>query len=123
MSALQGLTTVDEAKAASLARDPAVAADAALAYEASCFLGGGGNGSSSAWRGRCVKMEVEGVLGRGMGFLAEHYLPAKIGDAASVSAGTPRVAMEGARGEAVPEDSMADSDLLQSSEWEAGEGL
>ena len=72
-SSLQGITATDEAKALSLTRDPAIAADPALAYEAAQFCGSG----------RLVKMEIEGVLGRGMGFLAETFLPCKISDAAA----------------------------------------
>lgn len=61
VASLQDLTAADEAKAASLARDPAVAADAGLAAEAAEFLSDDGDGR------RLVKMEVEGVLGRGLG--------------------------------------------------------
>lgn len=62
VGSLQDLTAADEAKAASLARDPAIAADAGLAAEAAQFLPDGCDDSS-----RLVKMEVEGVLGRGLG--------------------------------------------------------
>ncbi len=77
-AALQDLTAIDEAKAASLARDPAVAADPLLSYEAARFLEDGGIEGSCGGRRRRVKMEIEGVLGRGMHFLAGEYLPIKL---------------------------------------------
>ena len=75
-SSLQELTLADEAKAASLSRDPAVAADPSLAQEAACFAGSG----------RRFKMEVEGVFGHGMGFLSETFLPCKIAASGALSA-------------------------------------
>lgn len=71
-SALQPMTGIDETRAAALLRDGKVTAgsgeewDSPLAYEAKRFLE------------RREKMELEGVLGRGLGFLAASYLPAKV---------------------------------------------
>jgi DNA topoisomerase VI subunit A len=96
-SALQDLAAVDEAKAASLARDPAVAADPLLAYEVAQFLeeAGASSGGAAAVGCHCprrVKMEIEGVLGRGMRFLADEYLPAKIMQATVRTGSTQTVA-------------------------------
>jgi DNA topoisomerase VI subunit A len=63
---LQPMTGHDEAKAASLLRDPFVAGDDAWAYEAECFL---------AAR---EKMELEGALAVSLDFLANTYLPWKL---------------------------------------------
>jgi hypothetical protein len=84
-TALQDLSAVDEAKAACLSRDPAVSADPVLAYEAACFLDDGSDGSHCSGVGsrQRVKMEIEGVLGRGMHFLASVYLPTKLNEAQS----------------------------------------
>lgn len=69
--ALQALSLADERKAAALLRDPYVEGAgtqlaAAIADEASAFLE------------TREKMELEGLLGRGIGFLANKYLPDKI---------------------------------------------
>lgn len=69
--ALQALSLADERKAAALLKDPYVESAgtqlaAAIAEEAHSFL-------------ECrEKMELEGLLGRGIGFLANEYLPDKI---------------------------------------------
>jgi DNA topoisomerase VI subunit A len=66
-AALQTTTSRDEARAASLLSDPrAGATDASLAYECERWI-----------EGRS-KMELEGILGKGIGYLVEHYLPQKI---------------------------------------------
>lgn len=70
-SALQAMSTADVAKAASLARDPYVSGSgtplaAALRDEAALF------GESR------VKMELEGLLGRGLDFITRSYLPDKL---------------------------------------------
>jgi DNA topoisomerase VI subunit A len=67
-SALQPMTAHDEARAGGLLRDPAIADDDGWAYEAGRFLA------------RREKMELEGVLGRGLGFLAHTYVPSKVDD-------------------------------------------
>ena len=64
--ALQPATSIDETRAAALLRDPLIADDDALRYEAERFLA------------RREKMEVEGVLARGLEYLSDVYLPDKV---------------------------------------------
>jgi DNA topoisomerase VI subunit A len=73
-AAAQVMTAVDEAKAAALARDPRVTADGVALSECDAWLSGR------------EKMELEGIMGRGLAFLADVYLPAKVAHARAAAA-------------------------------------
>lgn len=68
-SALQRTTAVDEARAAAMLRDPLVSSRPDL------------EGEVQAWLEGQEKMELEGILHHGLGFLSHDYLPAKVAGA------------------------------------------